>query len=117
MTCTWPEGTCKCWEQEQSKPDPFGREWMHCDEGLAMTKASMARFMLFCLRNRVEIGMCDAFNPRYHNSAVMASVRLRPDQFDAFERETGGKLRKPPLIKLNCDTREALPAPDKDGRG
>lgn len=66
-----------------------------------MTKASMARFMIYCLKNSVEIGEVYAFNPRYHGSMVIASIRLRPDQFDDFERETGGKLAPPPHIVLN----------------
>lgn len=109
MGCTWPEGTCKCWEETQAKPDIYGRVWMHCEEGLALNKASMARFMLFCLTNRVEIGQVDAFNPRYRNSAVLASVRLRPEQFTAFEAETGGKLREPPRIKLNSEAPNDAP--------
>jgi hypothetical protein len=100
-TCTWPEGVCKCWEAEQNKPDLYGRVWMHCEEGLNMGKASMARFMVFCLSQRVEIGSIYAFSPSYARSVVIASVRLRPDQFEAFERETGGKLRNPPRIVLN----------------
>lgn len=100
--CAWPEGTCACYLEEQAKPsDIYGRVWMHCEEGLAMTKASTSRFLMFCLKNRVEIGDVYAFSPSYHGSAVIASVRLRPDQFQAFEAETGGKLRKPPKIKLN----------------
>lgn len=62
--------------------------------------------MMFCLRNRVVIGSIDAFSPQYDRSLVMAAIRLRPDQFEDFERETGGKLRKPPRIKLNSDTKE-----------
>ena len=99
--CTWPEGACECWAAEQGKPDHSGREWMHCEEGLALNKASLARFMLFCLSNNVEIGSVHAFNPRYRNSLVLASVRLHPDQFKRFEAETGGRLRTPPKIKLN----------------
>jgi hypothetical protein len=76
---------------------------MHCEEGLALNKASLARFMMFCLTNRVEIGQVDAFNPRYRNSVVLASVRLRPEQFAAFEDATGGKLHEPPRIKLNSE--------------
>jgi hypothetical protein len=101
MTCQWPEGICKCWEREQSKPDLHGRVWMHCEEGLGLTKASMARFMVFCLKKNVEIGSVHAFNPRYDRSLVLASVRIKPDQIEAFERETGGKLRRPPKINLN----------------
>lgn len=82
-------------------PDQFGRVWMHCESGLSMTKASMARLMMHVLKNRIEIGDIYAFNPNYVRSTVIASFLLRPDQFEAFERETGGKLRKPPLIELN----------------
>lgn len=100
--CGWPEAPCACYLEKQAKPeDIYGRVWMHCEEGLAMTKASTSRFLMFCLKNRVEIGDVYAFNPRYHGSSVVASVRLRPDQFEAFESETGGKLRKPPKINLN----------------
>lgn len=74
---------------------------MHCEEGLALTKKSAERFMFFCLRNQVEIGDAYAFDPSFRNSQVVAAIRLRPDQFEAFERETGGKLRKPPRIKLS----------------
>lgn len=100
--CTWPSGVCKCWESEQKKPqDHAGRVWMHCEEGLAMTKASMARFMLYCLEKNIEIGSVHAFNSNYKGSLVLATIRLRPDQFEEFETETRGKLRKPPTIKLN----------------
>jgi len=104
--CTWPNGTCRHWEAQQAKPeDHAGRVWMHCEEGLFLTKASVARFMMFCLSNRVEIGSVDAFSPNYRGSSVLAAVRLRPDQFAAFESETGGKLRKPPRVNLNCEDR------------
>jgi hypothetical protein len=86
-------------------PDIFGRVWMHCESGLSMTKASMARFMMFVLANRVEIGMVYAFSPNYKGSLVLASVKLKPEQFEAFERETGGKLRDPIQVHLNS-TRE-----------
>ena len=66
-----------------------------------MTKASMARFMMFCLQNSVEIGDVWAFNPKFRGCSVIASVRIKPDQIEAFERETGGKLRTPPRIVLN----------------
>ena len=101
MTCTWPEGSCQCAMQEATKPDYAGRVWMHCETGLTMTKASMSRFMMFCLRNSVEFGSVDAFAPEHSGCTVLASIRLRPDQFEDFERETGGKLRKPPVITLN----------------
>ena len=87
-------------------PDIYGRVWMHCESGLSMTKASMSRFIMFVLKNRVELGNLYAFDPRYERSLVLASVRLRPDQFEAFEKETGGKLRKPPVIQLNSGVGE-----------
>lgn len=99
--CTWPNGVCKCAEQNEGKPDPFGRVWMHCEEGLSNTKASMSRFMMYVLANKIEIGQIYAFAPRYRNSVVIASVRIHPDQIEQFEQETGGKLRKPPKIQLN----------------
>lgn len=79
---------------------------MHCEEGLSLTKASLARFTFFCLRNNVEIGAPWAFNARYDRSLVCAVVKIRPDQFEEFTRETGGKLREPPRIKLNRGTTE-----------
>ena len=99
--CRWPEGTCLCWAEKESNPDPFGRVWMHCEEGLTYSKASMARFMMFCLGNNVEIGSVDAFNANYRGCQVLAAVRLKPEQFESFEKETGGKLRKPPKVNLN----------------
>tara|TARA_R100000951_G_scaffold16512_1_gene13001 strand:+ start:12735 stop:13010 length:276 start_codon:yes stop_codon:yes gene_type:complete len=77
---------------------------MHCEEGLSMTKTSMSRFVVFCLRNRIEIGTIHPFNPDYERCQVSASVRLKPEQFAAFEAETGGKLRKPPRISLNSSS-------------
>lgn len=99
--CAWPNGVCRHWEENQSKPDLYGRVWMHCEEGLSMSNASLARFLSFCLKNKVEIGSIDAFNPRVAHSRVSAAIRLRPEQFEAFEQETRGKLHKPPVIKLN----------------
>lgn len=99
--CTWPAGCCQHWAAEQEKPDPFGRVWMHCEEGLTLTKASMGRFLIFCLSNNVEVGQVHAFDPRYARSLVLATVRLRPEQFPAFEAATGAKLRRPPTIHLN----------------
>lgn len=101
VQCTWPEGSCKYAEAKAGKPDLYGRVWMHCEEGLSMTKASASRLMMFCLANRVEFGSLYAFDPTYRGSLVVAAVRLRPDQFASFEAETGGKLREPPKIKLN----------------
>lgn len=102
--CKWPEGTCACYAKEAVKPDYAGRVWMHCEEGLSMTKASMSRFVMFCLRSNVEIGSIHAVNPNYDRCLVMAAVRLKPEQFEAFEVETGGKLRNPPRISLNSST-------------
>ena len=99
--CTWPNGYCQNWAKNEAQPDPWGRVWMHCEEGLSMSNASLARFMSFCLKNNVKLGGVSAFQPRYSRSAVMAAVRLKPEQFEAFERETGGKLREPPVCNLN----------------
>jgi hypothetical protein len=77
---------------------------MHCEEGLSMTKASMSRFVMFCLRNRIEIGTIHPFNSNFERCQVSASVRLKPEQFKAFEDETGGKLREPPRISLNSSS-------------
>ncbi len=107
--CKWPNDTCACYVQNVQKPDPYGRVWMHCEEGLGLTKASMSRFVMFCLTNNVEIGQIYPFNYLFHNSQVSASVRIKPEQFEAFERETGGKLRKPPRISVNSSTASALP--------
>ena len=101
--CQWPKGGCLVMHQAETKPDPFGRVWMHCDSGLAYTKASMTRFVMYCLGNNVEIGDLMAFGgrPPPQGAQVCAAVRLKPEQFAAFEAATGGKLRKPPRIKLN----------------
>lgn len=99
--CSWPEGFCKCAEAERTKLDPRGRVWMHCETGLSLTKASLARFTLFCLRNDIQIGDLWAFNAKYDRSLVCASIKIRPDQFEEFSRTTGGKLCEPPRIKLN----------------
>lgn len=99
--CKWPNGTCVCYAKEQNKPDPFGRVWMHCETGLSYSKASLARFMMFCLGNNVEIGSVDAFNPRYKRCQVSAAICLKPEQFAAFEEATGGKLREPSVLKLS----------------
>ena len=101
--CTWPSGTCACYAAQVEKPqDHAGRVWMHCEEGLSFSKASMSRFMMFCLAHSVEIGSVHAFNPKFGGSQVSAAIRLRPDQFAAFETATRGKLRKTPVINLNC---------------
>ena len=100
--CTWPSGTCACYLERIEKPhDHAGRVWMHCEDGLSFTKASMARFMMFCLGNNVEIVDVSAFNPKFSGSQVTAAIRLRPDQFEAFETATRGKLREPPTLSLN----------------
>lgn len=104
MTCTWPGGTCACYEAKSkadASPDARGRVWMHCESGLSMSKACMGRFMNFCLSNCVELGEVHPVNPRFARCQVLATLRIRPDQFAAFEAETGGKLTKPPRIVLN----------------
>lgn len=108
MACTWPNGTCACYVENAQKPDPAGRVWMHCEEGLSLSKASMSRFVMHCLTNNIEIGDIHPFNYHYQRSQVSASVRLRPEQFAEFEAQTGGKLRKPPRISLNSSTAETL---------
>lgn len=99
--CQWPNGTCQCYLQKECKPDLQGRVWMHCEEGLNLSKASMSRFIMFCLVNNVEIGDIYVFDRTFPRSSVVVSVRLLPEQFAAFESETKGKLRKPPRINLN----------------
>ena len=89
-----------------NEPDVYGRVWRHCESGLMLTKTSMTRFIMFVLENHIEIGTLYAFDPTFHRSLVVASLRLRPDQFGAFERETGGKLRLPRTIKLNSEARD-----------
>lgn len=113
--CRWPEGTCACYAQNATRPDYAGRVWMHCEEGLSMTKASMSRFVMFCLRNRIEIGDIHPFNPNHDRCQVSASIRLKPEQFAAFESETGGKLRKPPHISLNSSNPANIRAALKGG--
>lgn len=94
---TGPETTIR----PDMTPDIHGRVPMVCESGLAMTKASMARLMMFILRNNIELLQIHAFNPNFHGCQVSAAMRIRPDQIIAFERETGGKLQPPPTIKLN----------------
>lgn len=110
--CEWPEGTCACYAQQAVKPDYAGRVWMHCEEGLSLSKASMSRFVMFCLTNRIKIGDIHPFAPNYPHSHVSASVLLKPEQFAAFEAETGGKLRKPPRISLNSSSPAELKGQD-----
>lgn len=112
MTCTWPSGTCACYAEQATKPDYAGRIWMHCDEGLSLSKASMSRFVMFCLTNRVEIGSIHPFAPDYPRSQVCAAVRIKPELIAAFEKETGGRLREPPRISLNASSPETLPHAD-----
>lgn len=109
--CQWPQGTCACYSANALKEDHLGRVWMHCEEGLSMTKASMSRFVMFCLTNGIEIGQIHPFNYRYRGCQVSVSVRLRPEQFAAFEMETKGKLRKPPVLSLNSSSAGDLPSP------
>lgn len=108
VNCTWPRGTCACLLEQARKPeDSSGRVWMHCESGLNFSKASMSRFIMFCLGNDVEIGSIHAFAPEYPRCQVSAAIRLRPDQFAAFEAETGGKLRPPPKLRLNFGETES----------
>jgi hypothetical protein len=100
-TFNWSEDTCRCYEKEQEGPDLFGRVWMHCEKGLSLTKASMSRFIMFCVCNNVEIGDIYVFDRSFPRSHVIASVRLMPEQFAAFESETGGKLREPARMTLS----------------
>jgi len=99
LECRWPEGACACAMHEATQPDPLGRVWMHSEEGLIFTERCLGRLMMHCMANGIEVGTVWAFNPKYRRSQVCASVRLRPDQFEEFEKETGGKLRKPPVVK------------------
>lgn len=114
MTCKWPNGTCACYAENAQKPDPAGRVWMHCEEGLSLSKASMTRFVMHCLTNNIEIGTLHPFNHHFPNSQVSASVRLKPDQFEAFESETKGKLRKPPRLSLNSSSAETIESKEAD---
>lgn len=98
--CSEPLHDCQC-PEPGSEADHYGRVWRHCEKGLSMTKASMARFMMFCLANRVELGDVYAFDPRFRGSQVIAAIRIHPDQIEAFEAATGGKLRRPARIVLN----------------
>ena len=82
-------------------PDVYGRVPKVCESGLAMTKASMTRFVMFCLVNGVEIKQIHPFNRNFHGCHVSASVLIHPDLIAAFETETGGKLRDPATINLN----------------
>lgn len=102
--CGWPNGgNCLVMQQAATKPDPCGRVWMHCESGLTYTKASMTRFMMYCVGNNVQIGDVMAFggHPTRPGAQVCVTVRLKPEQFAAFESSTGGKLRKTPRIKLS----------------
>ena len=98
--CNWPNSPCKCAEQENDKADPYGRVWMHCEEGLSLTKASMSRFVMFCLENNIEIGSIWPFNYKHKGCQVCVAVRIHPSQFPEFEQVTKGKLRKPATIKV-----------------
>lgn len=101
MTCKWPQGTCASYMKHHMEEDPFGRIWMHCDSGLTYTKASLSRFMIFCLGNNVEFGRIAAFAPEYRGCQVSAVIRIHPSLVSAFEEQTGGKLKWPPKLKLN----------------
>lgn len=76
---------------------------VRCGECYALydRTASMTRFIMFCLANNVEIGTLKPFNRKYPRCQVSASIRIHPSLFEAFEKETGGTLRDPTVIKLN----------------
>lgn len=89
------------WNTRTRATDYKGRMWMHCESGLTLTKASMSRMIMFCLTNDVEIGDIYAMSPDYPRSQVLVSVFIHPTKVGAFEDETGGKLRLPPIMKVN----------------
>ncbi len=111
--CQWPNGTCACYTANSTKADQYGRVWMHCEEGLSLSKASMTRFVMYCLTNHIEIGQIQPFNYRYRNSQVSATVRLKPDQFAEFETATKGRLRRPPTISVNSSDAGQLKEADQ----
>lgn len=112
--CNWPtSGPCACYIANANKADPVGRVWMHCEQGLSLSKASMSKFVMFCLLNNIEIGSIYPFDHRYHRSQVSASVRIKPEQVKAFEEETGGKLRKPPRMVLNSSDASTINAKEQ----
>ena len=82
-------------------PDVYGRVPKVCESGLAMTKASMTRFVMFCLENGVEILSIHPFNRRFKGCHVSAAVRIKPEMVAEFEAATGGKLRDPATLNLN----------------
>ena len=82
-------------------PDVYGRIPMICESGLSMTKASMMRFVMYCLQENVEILSLHPFNRNYKGCHVSAAVRIHPDQIDDFQIATGGTLSKPHTINLN----------------
>lgn len=82
-------------------PDVYGRVPKVCESGLAMTKASMTRFVMFCLENGVEIMQIHPFNRNYKGCHVSAAIMIKPDMVCDFEAATGGKLCDPATINLN----------------
>lgn len=82
-------------------PDVYGRIPMVCESGLAMTKASMTRFIMHVLKHNIELLSLHPFNANYHGCHVSAAVRIKPEQIAAFEAETGGKLKEPATLNLN----------------
>lgn len=82
-------------------PDIYGRVPKVCESGLAMTKASMSRFVMFCLERGVEILQIHPFNRNFKGCHVSAAVMIHPDQIADFEKMTGGKLEDPATINLN----------------
>lgn len=88
--------------KKANEPDPHGRIWMHCEEGLNYSAASLSRFMLFILANNIELGSVYAFaGGKYPREQVCAAVLIHPDKITMFEVEVRAKLRKPPTLVLN----------------
>lgn len=90
------------------QPDHYRRVVRHCESGLSLTKASMARFVMHCLEKNIEICQIWPLNHDIKGSLVCAVVKLRPDQIEPFEASTGGKLRMPPRAHLNSDRRAGI---------
>ena len=82
-------------------PDMYGRVIKISESGLSYTKASMSRFIMFCLANDVQINDIWVFNKNFKGSLVCVSLRIHPYLISAFEEETKGILRDPPTLTLN----------------
>lgn len=64
---------------------------------LNLSKASLGVFFEAVLRHRGDVTSIYAMNPEYARSAVLARVFLTVQGKEAFEAETGFKLR-PPIV-------------------